>query len=193
MQEINIKDCPYLFYDAKNQKIQAYSELGSLVSAVKKPGEKKESIVDKVLALCEKERLEGGQDFKEIDGANKGPQVKKYLNFVGLNEGEPWCAAFVSWVLWQIGCKLFKTADTWEIRRIAKELGILSKVPEPGDIFLQLDGAGNPKHTGFTKKIDPLNSQYILTTEGNAGDCIKNLNDKLISECEFVKWWKLAE
>lgn len=192
MQEINIKDCPYIFYDAENQKIQAYSELGSLVSAVKKP-EGKESITDKVLALCEKERLEGGQDFKEIDGVNRGPQVKKYLNFVGLDEGNPWCAAFVSWILFQCNVKFFKTGDTWEIRRIAKEKGILSKVPQPGDVFLQLGSAGNPKHTGFTRKVDSLNPQYILTSEGNAGDGIRNCNDKLISECEFVHWQKFSE
>lgn len=33
----------------------------------------------------------------EIGGNNRGPWVKKYLEAVGLPEGDSWCASFVSW------------------------------------------------------------------------------------------------
>ena len=33
----------------------------------------------------------------EVGGNNSGPWVKKYLAPAGLEEGEPWCASFVSW------------------------------------------------------------------------------------------------
>jgi hypothetical protein len=33
----------------------------------------------------------------EIGGNNSGPWVKKYLKPAGLEEGNPWCASFVSW------------------------------------------------------------------------------------------------
>lgn len=35
--------------------------------------------------------------------ANSGPQVEKYLKYVGLSNGNPWCAAFVCWVFGEVG------------------------------------------------------------------------------------------
>ncbi len=37
----------------------------------------------------------------EIGGNNRGPFVKKYLQPAGLQEGESWCASFVSWCFLQ--------------------------------------------------------------------------------------------
>ena len=34
---------------------------------------------------------------------NAGPHVEKYLRYVNLSKGQPWCAAFVCWVLGQAG------------------------------------------------------------------------------------------
>jgi len=36
-------------------------------------------------------------------GINSGPQVEKYLNYVHLKKGQPWCAAFICWVFGQAG------------------------------------------------------------------------------------------
>jgi hypothetical protein len=36
-------------------------------------------------------------------GLNTGPEVEKYLRYVHLSKGNPWCAAFVCWVLGQAG------------------------------------------------------------------------------------------
>ncbi|SKB40131.1 hypothetical protein [Daejeonella lutea] len=35
--------------------------------------------------------------------SNSGPQVEKYLKYVGLGKGNPWCAAFVCWSLGKAG------------------------------------------------------------------------------------------
>src|SRR3546814_18353321 len=37
----------------------------------------------------------------EVGGNNLGPWVKKYLQPAGLDEGNAWCAAFVSWCFLQ--------------------------------------------------------------------------------------------
>src|SRR6476661_4335715 len=34
---------------------------------------------------------------------NSGPEVEKYLAYVGLKKGNPWCAAFVCWVFGEAG------------------------------------------------------------------------------------------
>ena len=36
-------------------------------------------------------------------GVNSGPDVEKYLRYVHLTKGNPWCAAFVCWVFGQAG------------------------------------------------------------------------------------------
>ena len=36
-------------------------------------------------------------------GSNRGPEVEKYLRYAGLSKGNPWCAAFVCWVLGEAG------------------------------------------------------------------------------------------
>ncbi len=36
-------------------------------------------------------------------GFNRGPEVEKYLRYVNLPKGNPWCAAFVCWVLGKAG------------------------------------------------------------------------------------------
>lgn len=36
-------------------------------------------------------------------GMNGGPEVEKYLRYVSLPKGNPWCAAFVCWVLGKAG------------------------------------------------------------------------------------------
>jgi hypothetical protein len=37
--------------------------------------------------------------FKEVDRENHGPDIRKFLSAVGLPEGHPYCAAFVSYCL----------------------------------------------------------------------------------------------
>ncbi len=36
-------------------------------------------------------------------GFNAGPEVEKYLRYVNLGRGQPWCAAFICWVYGQAG------------------------------------------------------------------------------------------
>ncbi|MDP3469498.1 MAG: hypothetical protein Q8S11_14250 [Daejeonella sp.] len=36
-------------------------------------------------------------------GLNRGPEVEKYLHYVNLTKGNPWCAAFVCWVFGKAG------------------------------------------------------------------------------------------
>lgn len=182
---MNLKTNNFLYFDKASGDLYSFSELGSLVEFCKPHTQ---TIVEKVLSLAEAERKFGNQDFKEIDGQNKGPQIKKYFNEVlGIGDGQAWCAVFVSWVLMKNGINMFKTADTWEIERIAKEKGILSDVPGEGDVFLVMKD-GHPTHTGFVIRIDPSDTRYILSIEGNAGDSIKVCNDKLIKNLKFVKW-----
>lgn len=46
--------------------------------------------------------------IREI-GTNTGPSVERYLSYVNLSKGNPWCAAFVCWVYGQAGIENPKT------------------------------------------------------------------------------------
>ena len=154
------------------------------------------NIKQKVLNIAEKE----GYGLKETDGQNCGPQVKKYLILCGLPEGNPWCAAFVSWVMHEALKELFEkcfiiSADTWAFESFAIEKGILSEAPEPGDIFLRYDSNG-PTHTGFVLYL-PNNTQF-KTCEGNSnsngssnGDGIYSNIRTIGNNYRFIKWHKL--
>lgn len=202
---LSYDETPLNFFDNKNKKLvhsQTYSGMIEKLEILrkefepeKKIEEKPASKVEEVLALAEKERLEGGTDLKEPKGDNYGPQVKKYLSFVGLTEGNPWCAAWVTWVLNKSDVPFVKTADTWQFKTWAEGNNILySNIvqPERGDVFLQIGEDGNPAHTGFVEGINPDGKGNLLTIEGNIHDGIRHKNDMPIKNCKFIKWQKLT-
>jgi hypothetical protein len=198
---IKQKESPLCLYDSANGITVYASTYAGIIPKIEElakqydaPIEKNTAIVKKVLNICEKERLEGGSDFKETTGNNAGPQVDKYLKFVGLPSGNPWCTAFACWILGQSGIENPKSGDTWELEKWAmKEKIYYSENPQPGDIFLKLDGNGKPEHTGFVKEVDPTDKRYLLTLEGNAGDSIKHCNDKKVSGCKYIRWQELKK
>ncbi len=81
----------------------------------------------------------------EIGGNNKGKWVKKYLQPVGLGEGNPWCAAFLSWCFLQAAGGDKKkmpfrySAGARDIFNQLKNNGLSFKsddtsfIPQPGD------------------------------------------------------------
>lgn len=100
-------------------------------------------------------------------GSNKGPDIKKYLNSVGLDEGYSWCMAFVYWC-----CK-----QAYSSNPLVKTGGVLAQWnkidkkhravhPKVGDIFI-MDFGGGLGHTGFVTAIEGNN---IHTIEGNSND-----------------------
>lgn len=190
---IKQKESPLFFQDTINGNIIYSSSYSGMVAKLEELAKTFDAPVGnrvkEVLSICEHERLEGGQDFKETEGANSGPQVRKYLSFVGVNTPAPWCAAFVSWVMAQAKIDFVKTPDTWAMEDYARDKKILTDKPSPGAIFLQIDpGTGRPVHTGFVKEVDPSDTRYLLTIEGNAGDSIKHCNDKKVAECKYIRW-----
>lgn len=128
--------------------------------------------------VLEKVRSQIGQSEKP-PGSNGGGMVKEYLAAVGLDEGFPWCAAFIYWCFREVEkpttTRCIKTAgvlDHWAragsqgIRRIgfqqARENPGLIK---PGMIFIMDTGpAGGAGHTGIVEKIE---GGALVTVEGN--------------------------
>lgn len=100
----------------------------------------------------------------------------KYEAFTGLDDSQPWCAAFVTWVAGAagylkdgvfprfVGCttglRLFKTNTNAEVH-----YANTGYTPQPGDIiFFSWKADGSANHTGIVLSAD---ANYVYTVEGN--------------------------
>lgn len=134
--------------------------------------------------------------IKEVP-KNRGPHVRAYLGSVGLNEGYPWCAAFVyfcfstvAYTLKKIN-PLIKTGGVLNHWNLTK--GIKVMMPRAGDIFIMDHGAGLG-HTGFVNTVDVAKKTFT-TCEGNSdsggsrtGGMVCS-NTRLISSCKgFIRY-----
>ena len=99
---------------------------------------------------------------------NSGPEVEKYLRYVNLPKGNPWCAAFVCWVLGQAGVDnprsgwspdLFRSSQViWERGKWRTDPGTRSK--EQGLPQSALEDPGTRNQEPRTKNQEPRLPQY---------------------------------
>jgi len=98
---------------------------------------------------------------REQTGKNDGKRVEEYLCYVGLPKGNPWCAAFVSWVYGQAGYKQPRTA--WSPALFPKEK--ISLNPKSADVFgIYFPSLKRIAHCGLVEKTQ---KKWIITIEGN--------------------------
>lgn len=114
-------------------------------------------------------------------GTNSGPQVQQYLSYVNLPKGNPWCAAFVCWVLGKANVPNPRTAwspDLFKTNRIIWERAESGKVkvesrgkttnnrqPGIGDVFgIYFPDKKRIAHVGFVDQWDGI---WLITVEGN--------------------------
>lgn len=113
------------------------------------------------------------QDLKsgvwEEGGSNKGERINKFLSNIGLPEGTPWSAAFVSWYFSQVkNPPPFKPSGSWvAIEAEFKQKGWLLKnsdySPQPGDIMF-INRQNQHHHGGIVLRYE--NGQ-VEVIEGN--------------------------
>ena len=123
---------------------------------------------------------------RERSGRNDGEQVERYLAITGLKKGQPWCAAFISWVFKEGGYvaprtawspALFNTRVTTKelvpcnvfgiwfpmLKRIA-HVGLVEK--QEGDWLISIEGntnnAGSREGDGVYRKRRPVRNIHVL-------------------------------
>lgn len=135
-------------------------------------------------------------------GSNRGPRIEQMLALCGLGGGYPWCAAAVSqWGTDALGkaWPMPLTADCDVLLDFARRKGILSALPEPGDIFLRLKSPDDANHTGI---VTAVNGRAFDTVEGNTnragsreGTCVlarsRSLDDG--HSYVFARWARLVD
>ena len=114
---------------------------------------------------------------REIGGNNRGPFVRKYLAPAGLDEGDSWCAGFVSWCFMQASggdkaaMPFTYIASARTLLAEFKQQGWASApgsgyLPQPGDVVVwwRVSLAGWQGHTGLVHSVQ---DGMLYTIEGN--------------------------
>ena len=119
----------------------------------------------------------------ERGGANRGPRVERFLRSVGLGPGQPWCAAYVSYVLDAAGVRAPLDGRRRVIRsglaarfitarsiRASEALRGVRRVP-PGAVVIWRKGNGPYGHAGFAVAWDGASGETVEgnTSSGRAG------------------------
>lgn len=99
---------------------------------------------------------------KEVDGANRGPEIDEWNRRCGVPLGSPWCASFASWCISTAGEPEVKIAS-------ALALGARLRNPTfitPGDVMYFQTGP-ETGHCGIVVAVGP---GEVACIEGNHGD-----------------------
>ena len=99
--------------------------------------------------------------IRELTGHNDGLRVGMYLKTVKLKVGQPWCAAFISWVFQQAGEAYPRSGWSPDLFIVK----VRSKEPLPGNLlaiwFAKLNRIA---HVGMVEKQE---GNWVLSIEGN--------------------------
>lgn len=98
---------------------------------------------------------------REETGKNDGKRIEEYQAVAGLKKGDPYCAAFISWVFKQAGYSAPRTGWSPALFPVAK----LVKAAVPGNVFgIYFPALKRIAHCGF---VEGVNGDWITTIEGN--------------------------
>ncbi|TCC97243.1 CHAP domain-containing protein [Pedobacter hiemivivus] len=98
---------------------------------------------------------------KEAKGNNDGVEVEAYLAVAGLKKGEPWCAAFLSWVFKQAGYHQPRTG--WSPALFPEDRKV--KTPSPGLVFgIYFPTLKRISHCGIVERVK---GSWVTGIEGN--------------------------
>lgn len=121
---------------------------------------------------CINTRLDRQLGVRESGGPNKGWKVEQYLESVGLQGGNSWCAAYVHWVLQQCGINTPITAwspSAYNQKNVVYSQRKFNKAVRPGDVFVLYSiKSRRIVHTGFVR--ERVNEKFYMTNEGNAAE-----------------------
>jgi len=99
------------------------------------------------------ELAQGELWVREETGNNDGPRVEGYLASVGLKKGQPWCAAFVSFIFEQVGYSAPRTGWSPSLFPVKR----LVKAAAPGNVFgIYFRALNRIAHCGFVEKINRI-------------------------------------
>jgi hypothetical protein len=137
--------------------------------------------------------LAANKDAKEQPkGSNKGPEVSRYLQSVGLSPGLPWCMSFVYYIFDEVCKRLGKTNTVVKTGGCMNHWGEApsdAKIPvdrvksspnliRPGQIFIMSRPGKGLGHTGIVVAVDEKDRSFT-SMEGNTNDQLSGEGDRV--------------
>lgn len=116
------------------------------------------TMADRAKLLCIAKNELG---VRELSGHNDGPRVAAYLRYTGVEQGNPWCAAFVSWVFGQAGYAAPRTAWSPALFPLSKRTKQINPAVVFGIYFSHLKRIA---HCGLVERQE---GDWLITIEGN--------------------------
>ncbi|QMV69740.1 CHAP domain-containing protein [Sphingobacterium paramultivorum] len=126
---------------------------------------------------------------REMGGDNKGPEISKYLAYVGLGDGHEWCAAFASWCYGQAGRSMPRNA--WspalfpKARCYTKEQLLKGDVRQADLFAIYSSQLKRIHHVGLVKAID---GPMLISVEGNSHDRVESRRRPLTTIYAIANW-----
>lgn len=118
---------------------------------------------------------------REVNGNNDGPEVEAYLAVASLKKGEPWCAAFLSWVFKQAGYQQPRTG--WSPALFPEARWV--KAPSPGLVFgIYFPALKRIAHCGM---VERLKGSWLVCIEGNTNINGSREGDRVYRKLRHVK------
>lgn len=118
---------------------------------------------------------------KEATGNNDGLQVETYLSAAGLKKGQPWCAAFLTWVFKQAGYDRPATGWSPALFPVRREV----KTASPGLMFgIYFPALNRIAHCGL---IEQVKGNWISGIEGNTNVSGSRDGDGVFRKLRHIK------
>jgi hypothetical protein len=114
------------------------------------------SAQEKVLSIARSQLY-----VRESGKNNFGMEIRKYLAYTHLPQGNPYCAAFISWVFFKAGYQQPRTAWSPDLFPTAKQV----KAPLPADLLgIYSTAKKRVVHCGI---VENQQNDWIISIEGN--------------------------
>lgn len=118
---------------------------------------------------------------RELTGRNDGLRVEEYLKLIKLKKGNPYCAAFVSWVFAQAKYPVPRTG--WSPALFPASRITLTVLP--GDVFgVYFTEYGRIAHVGLVERLD---GNYCISLEANTNPLGSNEGDGVYRRRRLIK------
>lgn len=126
---------------------------------------------------------------RETGGDNKGPEISRYLAYVGLGDGFEWCAAFASWCYGQAGRSMPRNAWSPALfpkARCYTKVRLLKGDVRQADLFaIYSSQLKRIHHVGLVKAVD---GPMLISVEGNSHDQVESRRRPLSTIYAIANW-----
>lgn len=119
--------------------------------------------------------------IREATGHNDGQAVEAYLKLTKLPKGNPWCAAFVSWVFKQGGLPVPRTPWSPALFPLARQ----TLNPKPADVMgIYMLKLKRIAHCGL---VERRQNNWIICIEGNTNAAGSREGDGVYRKWRHIK------